>query len=244
MTNAPWQLLPWDSNYFGLRIARIDQPLSAAELKRYFDWHREQAVQCTYYLCPIDQLDVIHAATGLGFQFMDVRITLECCISGKEATANRIASMRLATGQDLDSLETLASELHQDTRFFADKRFPVDQVKNLYALWMRRDWQDPSGAVHVWANDKNQPVGYLSCQVKEGQGNIGLFGVANGYQGRGIGKGLLQCGLDWFHRKECQSVQVVTQGKNTAALASYVSQGFRIASMSLWLHHWADSGSS
>jgi len=235
---SSWQLLPWDTSFFGINIARINKPLTEAELKQFQKWHKERQVICTYYECPINCLDAIHVATSLGFQLIDIKVVLELAKVSNQAESSADHSLRPASTSDLPELQCLTANLHQDTRFFADQRFPQEKAIELYSRWIQKDLDDPRGVVWVKTNTDDKPVAYLSCQIKEGKGWIGLFGVASEYQGLGIGSSLLRQGLDWFKQQGCCSIQVVTQGKNTGALATYTSNGFRIKALSVWLHHW------
>lgn len=237
-SDTSWQLLPWDTSFFGFTVARINKPLTPDEFKQFQTWHDEQGVRCTYYLCPIDATDAIGEATACGFQFVDVRMLLECSKQNQDSVLSVNHSIRKAEADDVPELQKLAMELHRDSRFFADPRFPRDKARELYAMWIKRDSVDPQGLVWVKADSSNKSVGYLSCNVDGEQGQIGLFGVADEHQGRGIGSTLLRQGLHWFKQQGCQRIQVVTQGKNTGALGIYTSNGFRIKSMSVWLHHW------
>ncbi len=175
-----------------------------------------------------------------GFQLVDVRVLLENPYLSDETNPVEDTFLRPACANDLPMLQALAAELHSDTRFFADTRFPREKARELYALWMKKDYGQEGGIVWVKVNREDQLIDYLTCHHNQVTGTIGLFGVASAYQGQGVGKALLKQGLYWFKQKNCQRVHVITQGRNTGALASYTSNGFRIKSLSVWLHLWSE----
>jgi ribosomal protein S18 acetylase RimI-like enzyme len=234
-----WKRLSWDTDFFGLPIASITRPLSKEELSRYFAWQRQESIQCTYYLCPIDQTNLINTAIKKGFEFIDLRVTLVCqhpTLVEKGTTT----PIRSARATDLPELGRMVSELHTDTRFFTDTRFNRAKCKELYARWIENDVRMPEGTVLIYPDKDDRPVGYLSCNTRLGKtGQIGLFGVDLSSQGQGVGSALLAAGLRWFVEKGCASISVVTQGKNQGALRKYQSLGFQVRTLEAWLHHWS-----
>lgn len=239
--SEPWQLLYWDTNLFGIRIARILQPLTEVELQAYLLWAQSHDIECTYYDCPIEHVDAIHLAQHYSFQFVDMRVLLQRSMKISVPSHASDNEIRSARDSDIEKLQALSVELHKDTRFFADRRFPVAQARELYAIWMRNECAATDGVVWVKVDETDSPIGYLTCKAQGELGTIGLFGVASQYQGKGIGQALLRKGLGWFNEQKCQRVQVVTQGRNTGALASYCMQQFLIIKQSVWLHRWTHS---
>jgi ribosomal protein S18 acetylase RimI-like enzyme len=240
LLTPPWEFLNWDSAHFGHPIARINRPLSTSELLQFERWHDEQRIVCAYYLCPIESLEALYLALDSNFNLVDIRVQLDWTAKAIKPDMAADSSIRRALPQDMDQLIHLAVALHQDSRFFVDQRFPRNKAEELYATWMRKECEDTSGVVYVKTDPDNKPVGYVSCHAVHGTGNIGLFGVAVNWQGRGIGGALLAHGLSWMLQQGANSITVITQGKSTGALASYTGQGFRIKSMSYWLHRWSN----
>jgi ribosomal protein S18 acetylase RimI-like enzyme len=241
--SEPWRLLYWDTNLFGIRIASILKPLSEVELQAYLIWAQAHDIECTYYECPIEQIEAIQLAHQYGFQFVDIRVLLQRSMKIPFQANTHEMNIRSAQVFDFDKLKALSIQLHTETRFFADHRFPQAQARELYAIWMRNECLAPDGIVWVKTDENDSPIGYLTCKAQGDLGTIGLFGVASHYQGKGIGQSLLRKGLSWFHEKQCNRVQVVTQGKNTGALASYCMQQFIIIKQSVWLHRWTHATS-
>lgn len=234
-----WKRLPWDTDFFGMPIASITRPLSREELSRYFAWQQQESIQCTYYLCPIDQPNFLNTAIQEGFEFIDLRVTLICHHPTVVEKGTTIP-IRSARTSDLAELGRMASELHTDTRFFADTRFDRAKCKELYARWIENDVRMPEGTVLIYPDKNDRPAGYLSCNTLLGNtGQIGLFGVDSPSQGHGVGNALLTAGLHWFLEKGCTSISVVTQGKNQGALRKYQSLGFQVRTLEAWLHRWS-----
>jgi ribosomal protein S18 acetylase RimI-like enzyme len=67
---------------------------------------------------------------------------------------------------------------------------------------------------------------------------IGVFGISQDYQGKGLGKVLLNNVLKAAKDEGAQSINVVTQGRNYYAQRLYQSVGFRTHGNELWYHKW------
>ena len=102
---------------------------------------------------------------------VDVRITLEHRGSpGSDipAAANQ-AVIRDYRPTDLAALREMAGRLHQDTRFFFDRRFRRSRSQELYRIWLERSCGNSQGRVFV-AESNHQPAGYLACSADDNRG--------------------------------------------------------------------------
>jgi ribosomal protein S18 acetylase RimI-like enzyme len=81
-------------------------------------------------------------------------------------------------------------------------------------------------------------VGYITCSVTSGVGQIGLIAVDERCRRRGFGAALLQQAYLWFREQGASRVQVVTQGANSQALRVYQRAGFLVDTIQLWFHWW------
>ena len=61
--SAPGHLLPWDSDFFGLRVARADASrLDDRSADALVAWARAEGVDCTYFLVDPDDRATIATA--------------------------------------------------------------------------------------------------------------------------------------------------------------------------------------
>ena len=71
-----------------------------------------------------------------------------------------------------------------------------------------------------------------SCWTKlheNGIGEIYIIGVVPGYEGRGLGRGLLAHGLDYLHRvRHVATAMLYVEADNTRAVGLYTSLGFEV----------------
>ena len=237
------RFLEWDSQFFGCRIARVNvDNLISESLADVLNWCRAERIDCLYWLVSAQDLAAPELALVGGFQLVDVRMTLDLTLDSAGVRSAAHPGIRPAQASDAPMLREIAAEVHTDTRFFADAHFPRDRAQSLYAAWIDRSLNEESGQVLV-ADDDAGVVGYIACQAGVA-GSISIIGVRASAQGRGLGRALVQTGLNWFAARKLQRVTVVTQGRNIAAQRLYQRCGFAPAAVQFWYHRWFSAGPS
>jgi len=247
-TPEPCEFLPWDSEFFGLRIGRVRASrLEAPGVVKILEWCTANAIQCLYLLADSDHAATVRLAEDNGFRLVDVRVTLEANLRKRPACPGDKgdSSIRLSRPADLADLQAIARICHTDSRFYYDGHFSRSSCDALYETWIRRSCEDYADAVLV-AESEGRPVGYVSCHLPRStaQGQIGLVGLAAEARGQGLGQRLVAGALDWFAQQGIEEVSVVTQGRNVAAQRLYQRCGFLTRSIQLWYHRWAGEAGS
>ena len=237
--------LPWDSAFFNVRIGRVlTNRLSSTIVDGMSRWCALNAIDCLYFLADANDADTIHLAEGFGFHLVDIRMTLVRRILSEEAmpAAPEGSILRPAVPSDLDFLRAIARGSHRDSRFYFDKRFPVERCDSLYETWIQKSCAGSSAAVLV-AELRGTPVGYITCNlVDPATGQIGLLAVGPSAQGLGLGNILVNTAVAWFRRQGLGRILVVTQGRNVRAQVCYQRCGFFTQTVQLWYHRWFHGG--
>ncbi len=229
--------LEWDSNFFGVRIARLNASrLDEETLANALQWCNSNRIDCLYFLADSDHATTPVLAAQNDFRLTDVRMTLARPLTASESFAPE-PGIRLAREEDLPALREIASNTHRDTRFYFDRHFDRDKCDQLYATWIENSLRGFAQAVLV-AEIANTPAAYLACHLKSDEAQIGLLGVDAQHQGRGLGTKLVRQFLTWSREQNAQRTTVVTQGRNLAAQRLYQRNGFVTASLQLWYHRW------
>ncbi len=242
----PCTYLPWDSDFFGLPIARVaGSRLTPALWREAVNWLREHDIACLYFLADAGHRPTIRLAEEIGFSLVDVRVDMMRRLSGSSLTVNERShntiSIRTAEDHDLAALEDIAARVHEDSRFFFDEGFPDTLCRELYSLWIRKSCQGFADQV-LTALVEGCPKGYVSLHRESGgAGRIGLLGVAVSHRARGVGRALVSEALRWCAREGMRRVSVATQARNLASQRLYQRCGFQIREVGLWYHKWFDT---
>lgn len=241
----PCQFLPWDTDFFGHRIARVTgHRLDPLRVQAIRQWCENREVECLYFLADSNDPETVRLAEDHGFSMVDVRVTLQRDLRNwsfkpKEGRTEAPVHVRPSHSTDVPVLQEIARDAHSNTRFYADPHFLVESCRTLYETWIRCSCQGDADVVLVPEID-DQPVGYVSCHLasEEPHGKIGLVGVKCEARGRGVGQLLVNHALDWFADRGVESVVVVTQGRNIVGQRLYQRVGFLTQSVHLWYHKW------
>jgi hypothetical protein len=94
-------ILEWDSAFFGLTIARVNQNrLDAQTAMQVMDWCQEKQVRCLYFLADSNHVETLRTAEKNGFYLTDIRVTYECSLAGLEDRPLPDQDIRRAVPED------------------------------------------------------------------------------------------------------------------------------------------------
>ncbi len=234
------EYLEWDSNFFGVRIARMaGHALTADHAQAVGQWCAAQRIDCLYFLARSDDALTTDVARERGYQLVDIRVTFE-----RERFDDNIVTpdIRPFVASDRPALRQIARTSHNDSRFYYDSRFPRARCDELYEAWIERSCDGWADAVLV-AEHEGRLCGYISCHLTpSGAGSIGLVAVAADARGQGLGSRLVYAALNYFSSKGASRATVVTQGRNIQSQRLYQRCGFLTQSVQLWYHRWFQPG--
>ena len=230
--NKNFEPLPWDSEFFGVNIGRVQMKNAALpQLAATVREADQSGIACLYWL--VDSADLLsaHSASQCGFRLVDIRITYERPLGASPAPSQ---SLRAMTPEDFPALAAIARGSHGNSRFFADGNFSAERCAALYEEWLRKSRNVLVGEVD------GQPAGYCSCDLREdGTGSIGLIAVDPRFRRLRLGQSLVEGALEFFRKSGMETATVVTQGQNIASQRLYQRCGFVTKSIQLWFHRWA-----
>ena len=238
--NEPCEFLPWDSEFFGVRIGRVRgcrlASGSAADVSR---WANAHAIDCLYFVADPADGTTLQLAPRLGFDLVDIRVTLACNPAVLTFDSSHSPLVRPAITADVEVLQQIARVSHRDSRFYSDGRFDARRCDDLFATWIEKSC-DGYADVALVAELDGTPAGYITGRIEPGNhGTIGLVGIEPSRRRHGCGRALLGSLLDWFAQRGIRHVSVVTQGRNADALSFYQSNGFHVVRIEPVYHRWS-----
>lgn len=236
---AACKFLPWDSQFFGCRIASVEgHRLTGGALFDIEQWCKASQIDCLYFLTDFEDQETIRLAEENLFRLVDIRLTLTATLPDLPGVPSSAKRVRLGNEHDIPALRSIARSSHTSTRFYFDASFPRARCDALYETWIEKSCRGYADVVFV-PELNGRPVGYLSCHLRpDGTGNIGLVGLAFEARGMEIGAELVQAAQNWFLERRVRQVTVVTQGRNLAAQRLYQRCGFCTHALELWYHRW------
>ena len=233
------RFLPWDSEFFGRRIAKVlPSSLRNEEIQVLDAWSKRERIDCLYFLSADSGGPALWSVEKSGFHLVDLRVTLFAKLDKLVLPASESDSICLASSADIPDLRAIAALNHGDSRFYADPHFERAKCNELYAIWVEKSVKDTDHKVFIYKPEA-KALGYVSsCLEDGGSAIIGLVGIAKDCQGRGIATQLTNHCIRVMQSEGCTQIQVVTQGRNIKAIQLYEKCGFRLKSIQTWFHKW------
>jgi dTDP-4-amino-4,6-dideoxy-D-galactose acyltransferase len=235
-----YQMLDWDSRFFGLKVARIlDLSMTIEDISNTIEELKEKSVKLVY-LPTSRKLDE-EKIRLLGGCLVDHKTTYALNLS--ELTEKKIeyhSSVKpYSRSVDIKRLERLAIQSGRLSRFSVDKNIPKGKYEQLYRVWIQRSiCKEIAREVLVVVDKRNDLAGMVTLGEKSGRGDIGLVAVDEGFRGKGYGEILMRAAQCWFLRNGYEQVQVVTQRNNISACNLYKKCGYSVESVSDFFHLW------
>jgi ribosomal protein S18 acetylase RimI-like enzyme len=240
-----FELLPWDSEFFGLLIGRvIPTRLDEGRVTALLAEAQAEGVGCLYFEADANDPTTVAIAERHGFHLVDVRVVLEHPFDYRPAPVPRYpVPAELMIGppraDELGRLQDISAQIGLTSRFSFDKNMGVERSERLYRLWIEKACQGMADVVWVarW-QPAGDAVGLITCTLRDRTAHIQLAGVHLDYRQRSVGTGLVQAAVDWAKMQGAHRMQVVTQARNVPAQRLYQQMGFFTRSVSLYYHKW------
>ncbi|MGD9903859.1 MAG: N-acetyltransferase family protein [Vicinamibacterales bacterium] len=247
--------LPWDSQFFGVPMGRLDVMLASPEATAE---HLEAALAATmaaaraagvrHLAARVDVADLrtMGVLEGAGFRTMDALVTY-IMRPGKDPhpEVRPVGTIRDATPEDTAAIVAITAEAYRGYRgrFHLDPHLSSERADALYLEWARGCAERRLADTVIVAEDSGGAIsGYLAYRRREPVSRLAmpLFGGGLGAVRRdspGAYTGLIQEGSQRAHAagavSECQ-----TQNYNFAVIRIYEVAGFHYVRAEYTLHAW------
>lgn len=229
--------LEWDSRFFGLSVFAVTIKDSVTEWELALDALSEKYPDLVYIFVQENNSVVNAALTREGAVLYDKKISYQKNIP-PSVSGDLPETVIDYTGHLTDELLHLALASGQDSRF---KKDPLlnRYFEELYTRWIRHSLDKQlADKVFVYSDTSHSIAGFVSCGIKEQQGNIGLIATAEKEWGKGIGKMLIRAAELYYQNHNVNQSLVVTQQTNTQACCFYEKAGYNVVKKEFVYHWW------
>ncbi len=249
------RLLPWDSEFFGVSMARLDYVLASAgagldhldaALTATLAAARASGVQHLAARVDVADLRTMGLLEAAGFRTMDALVTyIMRPRKDPHPNVRLVGTIRDATPDDTAAIVAITEEAYRGYRgrFHLDPHLSSARADALYLEWARASANRTIADTVIVAEDATGIVnGYLAYRRREPVSSLGtpVFGGGLGAVRKdspGAYTGLIQTGSMRAHAagavSECQ-----TQNYNFAVIRVYEAAGFHYVRAEYTLHAW------
>ena len=232
--------LPWDSDFFGFKIARLVPRRSrSAELRMHLEEQWEQGIGLVYWGSDPNDAESQSAAVASQGLLVDRKTVFVRKLDGFAVRpSERYEARSLPEDGWSGELASLALQIGQYSRFRQDHHFSQAAWQKLYWTWMENSVNRAIADDVLVIRKAGFVVAVVTVRARGNIGEIGLLGVQESQRGAGLGRALVNSALGWFSERPLSHVRVVTQGNNRAACQMYKACGFLVESVENFYHFW------
>lgn len=230
--------LEWDTNYFGIKSARVNlydiideqEQRKIIELSKKYDFvtiaNHNNINENNYWI-----------GQKTNAFLADINIQFEKKINQMHNYQEK--NIYIMNKHPVNELVmNIAKKSFKHSRFFNDPNILETLAGDIYLHWTKNSFKrkDKYFVVH---RIKKKVTGYIVFSIDSGYATIELIAVDGKYEGRGIGKGLIRSLESFLMGMEIKKVKVGTQINNIGALQFYNIVGFRYVNCSSIYHVWS-----
>lgn len=227
--------LDWDTDYFGF-------PVQLLELKEQLnnDFVTTLAGKVEK-LCYVYSENEIHEKDKFSYHGTKVVFEKKCESSLKVQTTNIQLVDQEYFDKHSSQIMQLAFLSGQYSRFNIDPNFNTNDFERLYDIWIEKAINKTNdNLIFVLKKDDDYPIGLLTAKLDflNCTCTVGLLSVDINFQGKGIGKEMLQNLERICIENKMKTIFIPTQLENVGACKFYKNLGYTIFSKTNIYHFW------
>lgn len=236
-----------DTERFGFRIARIDDP-AALRSPDTIETLRRQDIRLIIARIDSERLVEINAMEDLGFRIKDMQVTWRSSHdqSPGPLRTDRRFRIREASTADVAAFRGIAEKAFDNYgHYFADGRLDKDRCRQIYPDWAERTLTGEDAAHKIFVAEAGDVVaGFLSFKLAGEEGNrhaVGIMGaVAPAFRGQNAFSLLVTTAGNWVKETSLAWQEHNTLTTNYPVNRVFARLGFRQVHAFVTLHCWLD----
>lgn len=236
------EILEWDTNHFGFKVARMNAATSE-ELQPALDSCAALRVKLLIHRCNTDNLHFVHQLERQGFELMGTN--LRYCLNLADTQITYVpgpAIIRPCRNTETNDVAAIAriAFTNYTGHFHNDPRLDRAKCDALYVEWARNSCLDQNLADLVLVVEmEGKIVGFDSHKIIKGKVADGVIsGVSPQAQGKGIRKALMVAGINWCKSRGLERMEEGVDANNYRIQRVLVSLGFRMYASFYTFHKW------
>jgi len=233
-----YDILEWDSRFFGIKIAKVNRFNSEDELSYILNEITQLQIKLLYFFVEPNDIFSNLLLKKLNANLVDEKLTYILDIKNIIVTENNQHVKPYWDNELTEELKRISIQTSEFSRFRVDKRIGDELCDKLYLEWI-------NNAVNKVFNDslyvysENSTIeGLVSLKNMPNSGSISLIGVDNKSRGKNIGTLLIKKAIAHYLELGFSKLEVVTQKANIPACKFYEKNGFIIKSINNIYHLW------
>ncbi len=233
--------LVWDSNFFGLKIGKIESPPSKIPITAFLKKAVSNQYDLIYLFCSEDTTISKNDLNQFQGKKVDTKFSFSWNSNNNKnltTISNDIVEYQeKAVSINLKNL-ALQSGLH--SRFKIDSNFKPSKFEQLYTEWISNSVSKKFADFVFVKKEAHREVGFVTLKINYTTqiGTIGLIAVDPKFRGKQIGQQLLDTIKQTTTNLGIEKIHVATQKENNGACNFYLKNNFTLYSCTQIYHFW------
>jgi dTDP-4-amino-4,6-dideoxy-D-galactose acyltransferase len=222
------KLLEWDSSFFNRRIGLLDLNSGSPNFEDLNDWDLVYIMSDEDFTLDINKFNRTYSETKVVFSKM--------IIESKEPIDENISVAKKSDNKK--QIYNLALESGKFSRFNLDKNFKRAEFKKLYYKWVDNSFNKEFADAVLVYKFENEIIGFVTYKVLDDFATIGLIAISPLYQGKGVGRKLINAVEMELVNRQIGELRIPTQFQNEIACEFYMKLGYKISKKKIINHFW------
>jgi dTDP-4-amino-4,6-dideoxy-D-galactose acyltransferase len=222
------KLLEWDSSFFNRRIGLLDLNNGSPNFEDLNDWDLVYIMSDEDFTLDINKFNRTFSETKVVFSKM--------IIESKEPIDENISVAKKKDNKK--QIYNLALESGKFSRFNLDKNFKRREFKKLYYKWVDNSFNKEFADAVLVYKFENEIIGFVTYKILDDFATIGLIAISPLYQGKGVGRKLINAVEMELVNRQIGELRIPTQFQNEIACEFYIKLGYKIIKKKIINHYW------
>jgi dTDP-4-amino-4,6-dideoxy-D-galactose acyltransferase len=232
-----YKVKQWDSKFFGYKVGEAIikeyDKIDFMKLKKIF-----YNINCKLvYLYP-DSEKVLNELSDSNIPLLDTKIIF---YKNRTSFNKNIKLYPIESYYIDDQYEKLIKLVFMSgkfSRYRIDTNFKRNEFEKLYKEWIDKSLKRIIADDVLVYKTNNKIIGFVTYVISELKLTIGLMAVDSDYQGKGIGKTLMDFIENVAYKKKLKEINVATQFANIEACDFYKACNYKMKSKKEIYHLW------
>lgn len=236
--NSLFEILEWDTQFFGIKIAKINDFKSEEEFYDILNEIKRNKIKLLYFFIEPDDIYRNSILLKNNAILVDEKITYKLNIENIHI-ADNFQHIKFYSNNELtQDLINISIQTSEFSRFRIDKNIGDSFCDKLYTKWIENAVNKHfNDAIYVYS-ENGRIEGLVTLKSIADSGSISLIGVDAKSRGKNIGTLLIKKSIVHYQEMNINYIEVVTQKANALACKFYEKNGFTIQSIKNIYHLW------
>ena len=224
------QHLEWDSEFFNLKIGKCFDISEMIVNQMYLD-----NFDLLYVFVDEPSAEQLMLLQENNANLVDSKVVFHKFLDSKR---DHVMLSEFKSTDSLSQIVELAIQSGHKSRFKLDENFEEEKFEEMYKIWINKSVNDKSATKVFVYRDHKKLGGFVTVDISNSVGTIGLIAVDESLRGRGIGAKLVKQVESFLLQSNISELEVTTQLDNNGACEFYKQLGFKIKETTNIYHLW------